>query len=380
MEEPIYLDYNATTPVDERALEAMIPWLTERFWNPASSHPSGRVAAAAVESSRTSVADAIGAAATELVWTSGATEADNLAIKGLADAAPPTRRRVLVTATEHKAVLDPAVWLASRGFEVDIIPVESDGAVDMAACADLLDNSVALVSVMLANNETGAVAPVRQLAELAHSVGAMFHTDATQGLGRLDIDVRGWNVDAASFSSHKAYGPKGAGALYVSPQTPISPQLQGGGHERGLRSGTSNVPAIVGFGVAAEVAAANIQRDQASYLHLTDALIDGFYDRVPNVQLIGPKAGRLTNTVNLRFVGADAEAVMANAPGVAVSSGSACSSHVPSASHVLRAMGLTETEAFECIRFSVGRSTTRDEITHAVTSIGAAVQRVRSLG
>jgi cysteine desulfurase len=376
---PTYLDYNATTPVDARALEAMLPWFTERFWNPASSHPSGRNAAASIEAARAKVADAVGAFPAEIIWTAGATEANNLAIKGLTAVAPSARRRILVAATEHKAVLDPAEWLLSQGFSLDIVPVEADGSIDIAAYTDLLDDRVAMVSVMLANNETGAIAPLELLADLAHSVGAVFHTDATQGLGRVRLDLRGWKVDAASFSAHKAYGPKGAGALYLAARAKIAPQMHGGGHERGHRSGTSNVAALVGFGVAAELAAGAVESDQEHYLRLTDALIDGLERNVPGIELVGPKLGRLSNTVNLRFIGADAEAVMANAYDVAVSSGSACSSLVPSASHVLRAMGLSESEAFECIRFSVGRPTTSDDISRAVRSISAAVERVRRL-
>ncbi len=357
----------------------MLPWFSERFWNAASSHALGRIAADAVETARSQVARGIGSSANEIVWTAGATESNNLALKGLLEAVPPTRQRVLVGATEHKAILDVADWLTTRGYELDVVPVDTQGLIDMDVYRSLLAPDVAAVSIMAANNETGVIAPVAALAELAHEVGASFHTDATQALGRMSVDVRLWGIDAASFSAHKVYGPKGAGALYISRRTRLAPQIHGGGHERGMRSGTSNVPSIVGFGAAVETATASLAEDTERYAGLVQSMVDGFRAELPQASVLGPLGNRLSNTVNVHFPGADAEAVMANAPSVAVSSGSACSSLVPSASHVLRAMGLTEIEAFECIRFSVGRPTTAAEIDIAVTNIVTSVRRVQTL-
>jgi cysteine desulfurase len=375
----IYLDYNATTPVDPSVLESMLPWFSNRFFNPASAHRSGRSASAAIDDSRQQVARAIGGSPGEVVFTSGATEANNLALKGIADELPLNRRRVLVGATEHLAVLDVAEWLETRGVRVDSVPVDAHGSIDVKRYEALLDSDVGLVAIMVANNETGVIAPVAPLAELAHQAGALFHTDATQALGRMSVDVRKWGVDTASFSAHKIYGPKGSGALYVKRGTELGPLLHGGGHEKGLRSGTLNVPAIVGFGLSAELAASSWMDDSDRYSSLSRQLLDGMTSMIPHAELIGREENRLSNTTTLRFVGAEADAVMANVPDVAVSSGSACSSLVPSASHVLRAMGLSENAAFECIRFSVGRPTNSREVNDAVDKVASAVKRVREI-
>ncbi len=375
----VYLDYNATTPVDPTVLEAMLPWFGDRFWNAASAHPLGRAAAAAVESARGQVGSLVAGRPGEIVWTSGATEANNLALKGAVESADPSRRRVLVGATEHKAVLDVGAWLETRGYVVEHIPVDDLGVICPAALGATIGDDVAIVSVMLANNETGVVAPVRELADLAHEHGALFHTDATQAVGRVPVDFSTLGADLASFSSHKLYGPKGIGGLFVTRRTPLSALIHGGGHERGLRSGTLNVPAIVGFGVAAEVANRSLHHDQGRGRGLICRLTAGFRSTLSEMTELAADAARLPNTVNLRFHGADAEAVMANAPGVAISSGSACTALIPAASHVLRAMGLSETEAMECLRFSVGRPTTEDEVDLAITEVAAAVARVREL-
>lgn len=375
----VYLDYNATTPVAPEVLEAMLPWFSERFWNAASSHGPGMTAAEGVDRARQQVAASVGAAPSEVVFTSGASEANNLALKGVMRMAPSSRTRVLVGATEHKAVLDAADWLGTQGLDVETIPVGESGAVDLGTLLPLLDDSVAIVSVMLANNETGVISPIADLAAAAHDVGAVFHTDATQALGRIPVDVRGLGVDLASFSAHKLYGPKGVGALVVGRRTPVEAQVHGGGHERGLRSGTLNVPGIVGFGAAAELAVGDVSAEASRQRDLVERLRSGLGARLDGVELIAAGAARLPNTVNLRFGGADAEAVMANAPGIAVSSGSACTSSIPTPSHVLRAMGMSDDAAYECIRFSAGRPTSLADIDHAVSSVAAAVERVRSL-
>lgn len=375
----IYLDYNATTPVDPRVVEAMLPWFTERFWNAASSHGAGETARRAVERARADVAALINAASREIVITSGSTEANNLALKGVVQRAKGGRDTVVVAATEHKAVLDAAQWLVSEGYRVEVISVDRDGLVDLDALVGLMSEQVALVSVMLANNETGVMQPLAEIAEIAHRSGALIHTDAAQAVGKVPVDVVALGVDLLSLSAHKFYGPKGVGALYVRRGVGLGAQLHGGGHEAGLRSGTLNVPGVIGMGAAAELAMTALDDDALHCASLVERLVTGLVSRIDDVEYIGTGAVRLPNTASLRFVGADADAVMANAPAVLVSSGSACSSRVPEPSHVLLAMDMTQDEAYECLRFSVGRNTTTEEIDLAVVAIADAVSRVRRL-
>lgn len=375
----IYLDYNASTPVDPSVVEAMLPWFTERFWNAASSHGAGETARRAVERSRADVAAVINAAPREIVITSGSTEANNLALKGGAQLAKGARDTVVVAATEHKAVLDVAESLIPQGYRVQVLSVDRDGAVDVDALAGMMSERVALVSVMLANNETGVIQPLARIAEIAHMSGALIHTDATQAVGKVPIDVLALDVDLLSLSAHKFYGPKGVGALYVRRGVSLNAQLHGGGHEAGLRSGTLNVPGVVGMGKAAELAMHALNEDAVHSTHLVERLVTGLESRIDRMEYIGAGVARLPNTANLRFAGADADAIMANAPSIFVSSGSACSSRVPEPSHVLLAMGLTQDEAYECLRFSVGRNTTTEEIDLAVVAIADAVSRVRRL-
>lgn len=377
----IYLDYNATTPVDEGVLASMLPWMTDRFWNAASSHAGGRSAAESVERARDQVAELIGARRGEIVWTSGATEANNLALKGAIEASPSTRSRLVTVATEHKAVLDVASWLDDRGAQVTVLPVAKDGGVESdRLVAQLERDDVALVSVMAANNETGVVSDLRAIAHVVHEHGALLHTDATQIVGKLAFDVAELDVDLASMSAHKVYGPKGVGALYISRRVPVAPLIHGGGHERGLRSGTINVPGVIGFGVAAELAGAFIASGESErQRELVRHLVNELKSRVDDLDVVQSGASGLPNTVNVRIAGADAEAVMANAPAVLVSSGSACTSLTPSPSHVLLAMGFDRAAAAECLRFSVGRPTTEADITEAVRELASAVDRVRSL-
>lgn len=378
-EKVVYLDYNATTPVDADVLEKMLPFLGREFGNPASAHPFGRRAADAIELAREQVATLVGSRPNEVVFTSGATEANNLALKGAVEAASPLRRRVVVCATEHKSVLDVCDWLSGRGSEVVIVPVDSDGGVNLDFYEAVVDEQTALVSVMAANNETGVVSLLSQLSDWAHSRGALFHTDATQAVGRISVDLRDDQIDLASISAHKIYGPKGIGALVVRRRSPLAALIHGGGHEGGMRSGTPNVPGIVGLGAAADLAGRDYPCEADRQNLLIQGLLDAFGQRIPDFELMGVRSKRLPNTANVRFVGADAEAVMANAPWVAVSAGSACSSMVPSPSHVLLAMGLGPTEASECLRFSVGRPTTEAEIKSAVDCIAHAVERVREM-
>jgi cysteine desulfurase len=375
----IYLDYNATTPVDDRVLAEMTPFFSGTFANAASSHDMGRAASEAVEAARSTIAELIGVQRGELYFTSGATEANNLAIRGFLRTALKSRPRLLVGATEHRAVLDTAHDLRDVGVRVDEVPVGTDGLIDEEAYVRMLDERVGLVSIMWANNETGVIAAIARLAELAHSAGALFHTDATQAIGKVPIDLKMADVDLASLSAHKVYGPKGVGALFASRGVNLETQMSGGGQEHGLRSGTLNVPGIVGFGAAAALARDCLTSDRSRLADLSAHLVVALRARINDVRVIAEDSPRLPNTVNICMVGADSEAVMANAPGVALSSGSACTALVPEVSHVLLAMGLRSDQAEECLRFSLGRPTTIEEIDAAVTHVAEAVRRVRLL-
>jgi cysteine desulfurase len=376
----VYLDFNATTPLEPAVLDQMLPWMRERFWNAASSHVGGRTAAEAVDQARGQLAELIGARPQEIVWTSGATEANNLAIKGVAELARPLRRRVLTVATEHKAVLDTIDWLSTRGVPITILPVDSDGVLQTDQLeAELAAQDVVLVSVMAANNETGVMVDIPRIADLVHEHGALLHSDATQVVGKAPFDARSSGVDLASLSAHKIYGPKGVGALFVSRRTELAPLIHGGGHERGLRSGTVNVPGVIGFGAAAVIARNLLGSEPQRQRRLTDSLLTELRRLLEGVENTSAHTVMLPNTANVRIVDADAEAVMVNAPEVAVSSGSACTALVPAPSHVLLAMGLDHAAALECIRFSVGRSTTEEDVVLAADLIATAAQRVRAL-
>ena len=377
----VYLDYNATTPVAPGVLDAMLPWFTEHYGNPASVHSFGRQAADAVASARERFATCIGAGPSEIVFTSGATEANNIALKGAVELVPTGRNRVVIAATEHKAVLDTANCLEQYGFVLTILPVDREGGVNSELLRDALDPDVAIVSVMLANNETGVISPIAEFAELAHQYGALFHTDASQALGKITVDVRELDVDLASFSAHKMYGPKGVGALYARRGVSVAPLLHGGGHERGLRSGTLNTPGIVGFGAAADFVGELFERGEPSRQEsLVQRLVQSLSTRVRDIEFVaGAALPRLPNTANIRVKGADSEAVMANVPNVAISSGSACTALVPAPSHVLVAMGRTHEEAGECLRLSVGSPTSVADIDEAVSGLVPAIKRVREL-
>lgn len=374
---PIYLDYNSTTPLDQGVLDEMLPWMTQQFWNAASTHPLGRRAAIATDTAREEIAAFVGVQPREIVFMSGATEADNAALKGACAAGAPNRKHIIIGATEHKAVLDTAGWLGDQGAEVAIAPVDGSGRIIEGAFRELLDETVGLVSIMLANNETGVLAPISDLAAATHEVGAIFHTDATQAVGRISVDFAALGVDLASFSAHKMYGPKGVGALFVSRRTDIDPLIHGGGHERGMRSGTLNVPGIIGFASAAQLASKSLSTEPARQARLVQHLVNGLSDRLHGVELVGETADKLPNTANIRFSGADAEAVMANAPDLAVASGSACTSMIPAPSHVLSAMGMDSDAALECLRFSVGKPTDAIDIDDAIAMVVSAVNRVR---
>lgn len=377
----VYLDYNASTPVDQRVLLA-VTGAFEVYGNPASSHHAvGQAAAERVEEARCRIADFVGCSPQEVVFTSGATEAAVFGLLGVMLGASG-RPNIVVSPTEHKAIIE-AAKLGARlaGGEVRVVRVDRDGVVDLDDLGRLVDDSVAAVAVMAANNETGVIAPATPIAAIAERAGALFFVDATQLVGKGPIDAVAALADLMVFSSHKIYGPKGAGALVASRnvQKSIVPIASGGGQERGLRGGTQNTPSIVGFGLAAELAMKEQASDAARISDLADALLAGLQRRLPDVYVNGGEADRLPNTLNLRFVGADAEAVMASMPEICVSAGSACNSAVPSPSHVLLAMGMSGTEASESLRISLGRPTTRDEVDVAIASISAAVSRIREL-
>ncbi|WP_018501686.1 cysteine desulfurase family protein [Parafrankia discariae] len=387
----IYLDHNATTPVDPRVVEVMLPLFTERFANPASKHAPGQEATRIVERARREVASLAGARPREVVFTSGATEAANLAIGGVLATAEPGRRRILVGATEHPAVLGAADAAVSAGSAVSAdsataaerIAVHPDGTIDVDDLRRRLGPDVALVAVMAANNETGAVNDPRPLVEAARSAGALLLCDVTQALGRIPVEFERTGVDLAVASAHKLYGPKGVGALIASKDAwpRLAPRVHGGGQERGLRAGTLNTAGIAGFGAAARIAAESMADDGTRQRALVALLTELLAKRLgPGaVELNGPVRARLPNTVNLRFVGAGADEVQACAPRVAISAGSACSGGGDEPSHVLLAMGRTATEARESLRFSLGRATTTEEIRAAADLVARAVLRVRSL-
>jgi cysteine desulfurase len=379
----VYLDYNATTPIDPRVREWVVGVMDRVYGNASSvQHRAGQEAAELVEEARERLAALVRAASRSVVFTSGASEAATLAILGAVLARRDSRPSVVVGATEHEAVL-AASDMAARlvGGEVRRGPVLPDGRINLDQLRKLVDDSTALVAVMAANNETGVLAPVLEVADVCSSAGALFFCDVTQAAAKTDVDLGAWGVDLAVLSSHKIYGPKGAGAL-IAPrevQKSLVPVFAGGGQEHGLRGGTYDTAAISGFGLAAEIAAKDLDRDTAHCQRLTDRLVSDLGERLPDVELISADVRRLCNTANLRFAGADAEAVMASMPDVAVSSGSACQSAVPSPSHVLLAMGYDTANASECVRFSVGRPTTEDEIAFAVPRVAEAVSRVRAL-
>lgn len=376
-----YLDNNATTPLDPRVLESFMPFLTEIVGNAASEHAAGRRVRHAVESARSQVAAAIGATPSTVIFTSGATESINLALKGGAFGSTGQRRKVVTFATEHKAVLDTCAWLRSQGTPVEVVPVTPEGLPDVAAASEAIDEQTALVSVMAANNETGVLGPVAEIVSLSRRVGAVVHCDATQALGKVPFDVEAVGVDFASISSHKIYGPTGVGALFVrrGMDGVLVPLFHGGGHERGLRSGTLNSAAIVGFGAAAALAVSELTGDAVRIRVLRDALEAGITSSWPHAQVMGESAPRLPNTLNIRIPGVDAQAVLFAMPNVAASTGSACTAASPAPSHVLRAMGLDHDEAQECIRFSLGRFSSMEDVHAALNALALATDRVRGL-
>jgi cysteine desulfurase len=384
----IYLDNNATTRIDPRVLETMMPFLTDNFANAASTHPFGVSAHEAVKTARQQVANLLQCEPHELVFTSGATEAINLALKGVAENYGRDRKHIVTVQTEHKAVLDVCAYLDKRGYEVTYLPVQQNGLLDLAVVKEAIRPDTLLVSVMWANNETGVIQPIRDIAKLAHEAGALFMTDATQAVGKLPIDVDRDGIDLLTFSAHKFYGPKGVGGLYVrqhslagSSVRKIKPEavLHGGGHERGLRSGTLNVPGIVGMGKAAELAPiADASVETQDIASLRDRLEDALL-QITGTSVNGTRENRLYNTTNVQFENCDSDALIMGLEGIAVSNGSACTAASIDPSHVLLAMGLSETEAFSCLRFSLGRFSTEADVDATVEAVKGIVEELRAL-
>jgi cysteine desulfurase len=382
MKIPVYMDCHATTPVDPRVLDAMLPFYREEFGNAASkSHSFGWRAEEAVETAREQVARLIGASAKEIVWTSGATESDNLAIKGAAQFHRARGRHLVTVKTEHKAVLDSMHALERDGFEVTFLDVDRGGRLDPERLRAALRPDTLLVSVMHANNEVGVVQPIEEIGRITRERGVLFHCDAVQSVGRIPFDVERANVDLASLSAHKMYGPKGVGALYVrrKPRVRLVAQMDGGGHERGFRSGTLNVPGIVGFGTAAEIARAEGPAEAARVLALRERLRRGIEAGLDLVTVNGTLDHRLPGNLNVSFAYVEGEALMMAVKDVAVSSGSACTSASLEPSYVLRAMGVPDDLAHSSIRFGLGRFTTEEEVEFAVKLFVEKVKKLREM-
>ena len=387
---PVYLDNHATTRVDPRVLEAMGPYFSQRYGNPGSdSHAFGWEAEEAVDQARQSIAAAIGAEPREIVFTSGATESNNLALGGVAQRRKRRPGRIVSCPTEHKSVTAPLARLAKRGFQIVWLLVEQDGhpaagRIKLDQAAEAIADDTILVSLMLANNEIGVIQPVAEMARLCQARGALLHVDAAQALGKMPLDVRALHADLMSFSAHKIYGPKGVGALYVrgdSPAAGLAPQLLGGGQERGRRSGTLNTPGIVGLAKALELCLAELPQEAQRLAAIRNRLYAGLLDQLPDVRLHGPKlddpALRLPGNLNCSFPAVDGQALMMAMPELAVSSGSACASGQARSSHVLRALGVSDELARSSLRFGLGRFNTAEEADFAAATVVRAVRRLR---
>jgi len=380
---PIYMDNHATTPLDPRVLEAMMPYLTTVFGNAASrNHSFGWEAEQAVEIAREQIARLIGATAKEIIFTSGATESDNLAIKGIAEMYRERGNHIITQVTEHKAVLDTCKRLEKYGYRVTYLPVKADGLIDIEDLKRAIDDKTILVTIMAANNEIGVLQPIREIGKICHEKGVIFHTDAVQIVGKAPFNVIQDNVDVASISAHKIYGPKGVGALYVrrrNPRVQIAAQIDGGGHERGMRSGTLNVPGIVGLGKACEIAMQEMDSEAAYLRKLRDRLKEKFESSLDYIHVNGSMEHRLPGNLNMSFVYVEGESLLMGINDVAVSSGSACTSATLEPSYVLKALGLGDDVAHSSIRFGLGRFNTEAEVDYIANKLIDIVQKLREL-
>ena len=378
----VYFDHNATTPVDPAVAEAMIAVLRDEFGNPSSVHHFGQRAKARLDDARSAVAGLIGGEASEVVFTSGGTEADNFALRGVAEALEPTgRRHLIASGIEHEAVLTTLKALARRGWTTTLLPVDATGIVQPAALEAALTDGTAIVSVMHANNEIGTIQPIAELARLAHARGVLFHTDAVQSVAKIPVDVRALGVDLLSLSAHKFNGPKGAGALWIRRGTRIGAILTGGKHERNRRAGTENVPAIAGLGVAAQLAARKLTDEGQRLAALRDRIEQSILELVPGTAVNGAREARVPNTTNISFEGVEAESLLIalDLEGIAVSTGSACSSGTLEPSHVLRAMGLASHRTQNSIRISLGAGNTDRDVDLLLAKLPGIVNKLRSL-
>lgn len=379
---PIYMDYSATTPVDPRVVEAMIPWLGERFGNPASrSHVYGWEASEAVERARAEVAALVGADAREIIWTSGATESDNLAIKGAAHFHQTRGKHLITVKTEHKAVLDTMRELERQGFDVTYLDVQENGLLDVDAFAAAIRPDTILASVMLVNNEIGVIQPMETLGRICREKNVVFHVDAAQAAGKVDIHLAALPVDLMSLSAHKIYGPKGIGALYVrrKPRARIEAQMHGGGHERGLRSGTLPTHQIVGMGEAFRIAREEMAAENARILALRNRLLSGLQNGMEHIYVNGDLEARVAHNLNVSFAYVEGESLMMAVKDIALSSGSACTSASLEPSYVLRALGRSDELAHSSIRFSIGRFTTAEEVDYVVRVFREKIARLREM-
>ncbi len=380
MNQPIYLDYNSTTPVDPRVLEAMLPYFSERFGNASSkSHSFGWTAAQVVDNARAQVASLLNAEAQEIIFTSGSTEAINLALKGVFSIYQTKGKHIITAQTEHKAVIDTCKYLETLGANITFLPVDREGNVDPEDLKKNILPTTILVAIMLANNETGTIQPIQKLAEITHANNSIFFCDATQAFGKIQVDVQDLGIDLCCISAHKMYGPKGAGALFVrrkNPRVNLTPLIHGGGHERGLRSGTLNVPAIVGLGLAAEIAGKDWW-ENAGKMSILRSKFEWKLTELNDVFVNGNIRNRLPNTCNISIGGIKADELIAKLPLLAFSTGSACTSALPEPSHVLKAMGLTEAQAYSSIRISLGKDTTEEEVLKAANDICIQIEKLR---
>lgn len=379
---PIYLDNNATTPMDPRVLEAMLPYFTEKFGNAASrNHPFGWVAEEAVDYAREQISKLIGCTEKEIIFTSGATESNNLAIKGVFEMYASKGNHIITLTTEHKAVLDTCHHLEKQGAEVTYLDVQADGMLDLAKLEAAITPKTILISIMYGNNEIGVVQEIKKISAIARKHGVLFHTDATQAVGKIPVNVETDGIDLMSFSGHKMYGPKGIGALYVrrkNPRVKVTAQMDGGGHERGMRSGTLNVPGIVGLGKAAEIALTDMEKDTVRLSALRDKL-ETELSKLEESYVNGNKEHRLPHTTNISFKYVEGEGLMMAMKDLAVSSGSACTSASLEPSYVLKSLGLNDDLAHSSIRFGLGRFTTDEEVDHAIEVTKNAVNKLRDM-
>jgi cysteine desulfurase len=384
MKLPIYMDHQTTTPIDRDVLEAMMPYLTDQFGDPSSrSHAWGWAAEEAVDRAREQVASLIGALPEEIFFTSGATESDNLALKGIARAYQEQGQHIVTQQTEHRAILDSCRMLEQEGFAITYLPVDRDGLVDPEAVREAITNRTIIVSIMHANNEVGTIQPLAEIGKIVKARGILFHSDAVQTVGKIACQVDDLQLDLMSISAHKMYGPKGVGALYVRKTRPrrikCTPLFDGGGHERGLRSGTLNVPGIVGLGKACEVCDRVWREEGERLTRLRERFVTGIMQGLNYTYLNGHSTQRLPNNINLSFAGVDGEALLMGMTEVACSSGSACTSTTLEPSYVLKAMGLDDALVHASIRFGLGRCTTQDEVDHTVQTVVSRVKRLREM-